>query len=126
MNLPIASQQDSLHYKSARLPFRGLSIVNINFERRVITYELNVDTALQGAFVENEMRRGAIVYDKETLNAPCVISIIGVGNFDAMFFSYVYNPRKNKYQCIIVQPFHNEEMKEVTEEDSKFSILDLS
>ncbi len=128
MPLPIASHNDVLLYRGHNIPLKGLSSVNIDFERRVITYTINVDTVLQGTFMEYQSVKNAVVYDKEVINKPCILQIKGIGDCSSTFLSYVYNTRKNKYQCTIIQSFSNDEKVEniIDIADNKFNTLDFS
>lgn len=128
MPLPIASHNDILQYRGHNLSLKGLSSVSIDFERRLITYIVNIDTVLQGTFMEYQPPKSAVVYDKEVINKPCILQIKGTGDYPSTFLSYVYNTRKNKYQCTIIQSFSNDEKVEdiIGLEDNKFNTLDFS
>lgn len=142
MPLPIASHKDSIFYKGSSIPMKGLCKIQIDFERRQIIYEVNVDTTQQNMFVENTFRKNAIVFDKTMLNSLCEVHIFNEiqSVYKATFLSFVYNTRKNKYQCIFVQSFsENETISNVPKEsepeletelpsidDNKFNTLDIS
>lgn len=136
MSLPIANHKDFVSYRGNSIPFKGLGKVIINFERRIITYEVYVDTVLQGIFVEDEFRKGSIIFDKVFLGRQCTIYANGA-NYPARFLHFVYNSTKNKYQCSFEQDFQDPKEKETILSDSqdfelppiepnRFNMLDLS
>lgn len=121
MSLPIASHKDFISYKNSSIPLKGLAKVTINFERRTINYEVYIDTVMQGMFVEEEFKKGSVIFDKVTLGRPCVIQTNG-SNYPARFLFFVYNAAKNKYQCSFEQNFQGPDEKKTLSETQDFEL----
>jgi predicted nucleic acid-binding protein len=127
MNFNLASRNDYIDYKGSFISLKGLSSININFDKKIINYEVKVDTADQSKFVfESISNRNAIIFDKVLLEDVCHIVIKGQGRFEAKFKEFYYDGRKNKYICIFVQNIIDNTLQIDDQEILKEDILDIS
>jgi hypothetical protein len=101
----IATAGTKVRIGSKYLNFDNLVTININIQRKTVSYDFLVKTHDQLVFVDSSssLIKNAVIFDKTATNLPCVLETEGK-DILATFASFFYDSRKNAYLCTIVHP----------------------